>query len=374
MKHKIALLTLPLGHNYGGIIQNYALQKVLSKMGHDVLTVNRRADNPHSRIKVLASKYKSDFQRKILQSKNPKYLPYNTIFKQNLSFINKYIKLSPELESTEALIAYFKKEKFDDVIVGSDQVWRPKYSPDIFNFYLDFIEGSNIKKLAYAASFGTEEWEYSNEQTKKCSELINQFKAVSVRENSGVQISGKYLKMQDAILALDPTLLLEAEDYSQLIGEQQNRSGLFTYVLDDAEIKKDFINSCSEYLKLEVSTNQAKYPTHIYKSDKPEDYIVPSLEGWLQGFRDSDFVITDSFHGTLFSIINKKQFLSLVNVDRGASRFESILKQLGLEDRLVYDVKKFDMAKLENGIDYAEVYSKLNILKDHSLNFLKKNI
>ncbi len=355
MKNKIALLTLPLGHNYGGIIQNYALQKVLLDLGYEVVTIDRRADNPHSKIKILASKYKSSFFRNIIQSKNPKYLPYNTVFKHNLSFIKEYIKLSPELESTEALAAYFNKENFDDVIVGSDQVWRPKYSPDILNFYLDFIKEPSISKLAYAASFGTEEWEYTNEQTKKCSELINQFNAISVREDSGVPICGDKFNRDDAKHVLDPTLLLEAEDYSQLIGGKQKKSGLFTYVLDDSKLKKDFINNCSEYLNLGVSTNQAKYQTHIYKSGKTEDYIVPPLEGWLQGFRDSDFVITDSFHGTLFSIINQKPFLSLANMDRGASRFESILKQLGLEDRLVYDVEKFDKSKLKTSLSTEAV-------------------
>jgi len=376
MKNKIAILTLPLGHNYGGIIQNYALQKLLSNMGHDVVTINRRADNPHSKIKILASKYKSYFFRCFLQSKNPKYLDYNKVFEHNLRFLKEHVNLSPAVESTVSLADYFKKEKFNVVIVGSDQIWRPKYSPDIFfNFYLDFLQKeTSIRKVAYAASFGTEEWEYTEEQTKACSELIQQFNAVSVREDSGVQLCGDFLNRKEAIQVLDPTLLLEAEDYSQLIGQREKKNGLFTYVLDDSEGINDFIANCSKYLNLEVYTNQAKNNTNTFKSNNVEDYFMPPLEGWLQGFRDADFVITDSFHGTLFSIINQKPFLSLVNMDRGASRFESILKQLGLEDRLVYNVEKFDKSKLEEEIDYVAVKLKLNRLKDDSLNFIKNNI
>lgn len=376
MKNKIALLTLPLGHNYGGIIQNYALQKVLANMGHEVLTIDRRADNPHSKIKILASKYKSYFFRYFLQSKNPTYLDFNKVYEHNLRFLKEHVNLSPTVESTVSMADYFKKEKFNVVIVGSDQVWRPKYFPDIFlNFYLNFLlKETSIRKIAYAASFGTEELEYTKEQTKACSELIQQFDAVSVREDSGVKLCGDYLNRKDAIKVLDPTLLLKAEAYSQLIGNKEKINGLFTYVLDDSEEKKDFIKNCSKYLNLNIYTNQAKYNTHTFKSNKTEDYLMPPLEGWLQGFRDADFVITDSFHGTLFSIINQKPFISLVNLDRGASRFESILKQLGLKDRLVYNVENFDKSKLKEEIDYEAVNLKLNRLKADSLNFIKNNV
>lgn len=376
MKNKIALLTLPLGHNYGGIIQNYALQKVLANMGQEVLTIDRRADNPHSKIKILASKYKSYFFRYFLQSKNPTYLAYNKVYAHNLRFLKEHVNLSPAVETTGSLADYFKKEKFNVVIVGSDQVWRPKYSPDIFfNFYLDFLlKETPIRKVAYAASFGTEEWEYTEEQTKTCSELIQQFNAVSVREESGIKLCGDFLNRKEVIQVLDPTLLLEAEDYGELIGQREKKNGLFTYVLDDSEVIKDFIENCSKQLNLKVYSNQAKFNTNIFKSNKIEDYFMPPLEGWLQGFRDADFVITDSFHGTLFSIINQRPFISLVNLDRGASRFESILNQLGLEDRLVYDVEKFDKSKLEEEIDYVAVKLKLNRLKDEAVNFIKSNL
>src|SRR5690606_16962357 len=105
-----------------------------------------------------------------------------------------------------------------------------------------------------------------------------------------------------------------------------------------------------------------------------EELIMPPLEGWLQGFSDAGFVITDSFHGTVFSIINKKPFIALVNAERGASRFESILSKLGLEERMIYDVNSFDMNLLNKNIDYEAVHQKLGILREESLNFLKNNL
>lgn len=372
MKNKIAILTQPLSHNYGGIIQNYALQKVLMDMGHETVTINRRQENLNSKIKILASRYKTLFFRDILRSKNPSYFDHKKISAHNHRFLSEHIKLSTKLESTVALTNYFRKEKFDSVVVGSDQVWRPKYSPDIFNFYLDFLQkNTSMRKVAYSASFGTEAWEYTELQTQKCSILIQQFDGVSVREDSGVQLCSKYLNRNDAVHVLDPTLLLNAEDYSQLINQPKKKMGLFTYVLDDSNEKIEFINNCSTELNLKRSSNQAKFKTNIHKSNNIEDYIIPPLKGWLQGFRDADFVITDSFHGTVFSIINNKHFLVLVNKSRGASRFESILKKLNLEDRLIYDVNNFDESKLKVKIDYEAVNLKLNQLKADSLDFLK---
>src|SRR5690606_30541311 len=137
--------------------------------------------------------------------------------------------------------------KFSAVVVGSDQVWRPRYSPNIYNFFLDFLKNnSTIKKVAYAASFGTEDWEYTEEQTREARELIKHFNAVSVRESSGVLLCDKYLNRKDAVHVLDPTLLLKAEDYNQLINKTKKEIGLFTYVLDETKEKLDFIKQCSK--------------------------------------------------------------------------------------------------------------------------------
>src|SRR5690606_23817598 len=248
---------------------------------------------------------------------------------------------SPLIDSNKKLSDYFSKNNFNAVIVGSDQTWRPKYSPDIYNFYLDFLEDNpTIKKLAYASSFGTSEWEYTEEQTQRVSELAKQFHAISVREAAGVDLCREKLGVE-AVHLFDPTLLLTAEDYSELINQPKANKELFTYVLDESKEKQDFIQSIGKHLHLKQHTNQAK-KFDVDVKRPLEELIMPPLEGWLQGFSDAGFVITDSFHGTVFSIINKKPFIALVNAERGASRFESILSKLGLEERMIYDVNSFD--------------------------------
>src|SRR5690606_17689268 len=152
-KKKIAILTQPLGHNYGGIIQNYALQKVLKELGQQPITINRVGNKHKSKTRFILSIAKRYIYRYILGKnillKNERL----EISKNNIIFINKNINRSPLIDSNKKLSDYFSKNNFNAVIVGSDQTWRPKYSPDIYNFYLDFLEDNpTIKKLAYASS------------------------------------------------------------------------------------------------------------------------------------------------------------------------------------------------------------------------------
>lgn len=366
-------MTQSLGFNYGGIIQNYALQKVLKDKGHSTVTIDRAEENPHLKLKIVASRYKSVLFRYILRQRIPTFLDDRRISATNRAFIKKHITLSPRIQSTSALASYFSKKRFDVVVVGSDQVWRPRYSFNIFNFFLDFLQkNKRIKKVAYAASFGTDKWEYTREQTRLCSDLIKEFDGVSVREDSGVTLCAEYLNRKDVISVLDPTLLLNADDYSKLIGREKVDIGLFTYVLDEKDDKLNFIQECAKKLNLKVHKNQAKRSGENVELAKIADYVIPPIEGWLQGYRDAEFIITDSFHGTVFSIINAKPFFVVVNEDRGSARFESILRKLGLEDRLIYDLELFDFSTLTKTIDYKEVFKKLNLLKGESLQFINK--
>lgn len=377
MKKKIAILTQPLGQNYGGIIQNFALQKVISNQGHLPITINRHKNKVYSFARVFLYDLKMVFfnmfkndGKNYLTSKKRKEL-----IKNNTKFIRNFLTLTTKIDSDEKLIQHFKKNKYDVIIVGSDQTWRPKYSPNIFNYYLDFLgENSNKPRcIAYASSFGTDDWEYTSEETQRVEILAKQFDAISVREESGINLCKNYLKV-DAELVLDPTLLLNAEDYSQFLNLTENNTSknkLYTYVLDNSEEKFEFLNKSSKLLDLELSNVWTE--TNV-SENKFKNLITPPLENWLAGFKNAEFVITDSFHGTVFSILFKKPFIAIVNKERGASRFESLLGKLGLENRLIYDIQNFDKSILNEPIHYEEVHQKLEILKENSIKFLKENI
>ena len=291
------------------------------------------------------------------------------------SFIQKNINVSPDIHSTNQL-EKFIKGKYDYVVIGSDQTWRPSISADIYNFFLDFLQDeSQMKKIAYATSFGTDQWEFSEEQEKRCKQLVKQFDAVSVREESGISLCQQFLDV-DAEHVLDPTLLLKQEDYLKIVhaSDFENKEGIFTYVLDKAKQKNDLIKHVSDILGMKVYTNQPKKDFYTESAEDLEDFVYPSIEGWLASFYKADFVITDSFHGTVFSILFNKPFITFVNHDSVASRFYSLLKKLNLEDRLIRDVNLFNDEILQQPIDYSAVNSTLEELRKDSYAFLKQTL
>ena len=375
---KIAILTQPLISNYGGILQAFALQKVLKNKNYDVTTIDRRY-NGVSSSKLFLSNVKNTIINKLKlgNERNFTSSDINYITKNPRNFISKYITLSEIIDQNAKMVKHFENKSYDVVIVGSDQVWRPRYSPNIYDYFFGFLkDSSKTKKLSYAASFGVDTWEYNENQTKEVKNLISLFDAVSVREKSAVELCKNNLDAQ-AQFVLDPTLLLEKEDYLKLITKKSEKSSasLFTYVLDKSESKKDIINFVQKKLGKEIKTNQPKEMIKESSSRVLSDYAYPPIEGWIESFDEADFIVTDSFHGTVFSLIFNKPFLTIVNSDRGAARFKSLLSLLDLEDRLIdaYD-ESLISEKLSLPIDYIKVNERLKELKADSLAYLFNNI
>ena len=294
--------------------------------------------------------------------------------------ISEYIQPCVDTNIHRKVIRSFKELKatdYDAIVVGSDQVWRAIYfSPMWFhqpidNAFLAFAENWNVKKLVYAASFGTDEWEYTDEETLRCKELIGKFNAISLREEGGVELCRKYFNVMVQHV-LDPTMLLSVDDYMALFRKcntSKSQGNLLVYVLDETSELSELVN--------DIVTEKHLVPFSVnnpYEADenKPlEDRIKPSVETWLRGFFDAELIVTDSFHACVFSIIFKKQFIVVGNKSRGMSRFESLLKMFGLEDRLVTGCD--DFLKL-SAINYDLVYEKYRVLKDMSYSFLKDNL
>lgn len=373
---RIGILTLPLHTNYGGILQAYALQTVLERMGHQVVvfdTPNKMPLPPLWKIpltfaKRLFLKSMGRIDRIFIEKYNNQIRP--VIAKEIQPFVDERIhrKVLTNFSTLEA-------HEFDAIVVGSDQIWRSIYFVPLWQkmekAYLSFTKGWNIKRISYAASFGTDKWEYNEEQTLHSKEALQMFDAVSVREENGVKLCKQYFEV-DAIHVLDPTMLLDANDYIELFKQKQtpkSRGNLLNYVLDETDEIKNLIQKvASENKMIPFAVNNP------YENDdtKPlNQRIKPSVETWLRGFYDADFVITDSFHACVFSIIFKKQFIVVGNKERGMARFASLLKMFGLEERLVDE--KFDIKTLQP-IDYDKVYNLYGQLRERSLHFLSENL
>jgi len=371
---KIGILTQPLHNNYGGILQNYALQKTLKDMGHEVWTIDRDFYSPGYR------KYASIIKKLLLKpiNRNAPIRVWPTkkeeeIIRQHIkTFIKNNIQTTEKITSTKQLIRLHQKYAFDAYIVGSDQVWRPRYSPCLTNYFLDFVESErNVKKIAYAASFGVDDWEFTEEQTRKCARLTKQFDAISVREDSAVELCKKYLNA-DAVHLLDPTLLLNKEDYLALINSANttpSNGDLFVYILDKDEKKTHIANEVAKQKNLtpfELLPKQFLIETN---KNEIEKCIYPPIEQWLRSFLDAKFIITDSFHGTIFSIIFEKPFITIANEKRGLTRFISLLSLLDLNERLVYPINNVENL---TSIKWNKINNILNIEKSKSYRFFNE--
>lgn len=370
---KIGILTQPLKTNYGGLLQNYALQQVLIRAGHTPITIDQ-GDKCFPKWYILLSQIKWNILHIISPSRYPKPVISNeipseeelTYILQNcLYFIDKYISHTPKCRMPKDFRKYSKKYDIDAFVVGSDQCWRPIYNVFLPEMFLSFVKDKHMKRIAYAASFGTDKWEMTPEMTEICSSLAQKFGLVTVREDTGVELCRKCLKVE-ATKVLDPTMLLTKEDYIHLIeaeNEQQSKGTLFTYILDPTPTKDNLINRIADNIDLTQFTVLPKYQSEIRSMDdihhNIEDCVYPHVTTWLRAFIDAKMVIVDSFHGMVFSIIFNKPFWVIGNAKRGMSRFTSLLKLFSLENRLL-DVDKLGNVDWNCPIDWNKVNSILD--------------
>ena len=367
---KIGILTLPLHTNYGGILQAYALQTVLERMGHEVVVMDR---SPYKKLSLTQKLqyYPKRIIKKFLLWRNESVFieeelnkAYPIVSQFTQTFIDNYIHRT-EINN----LASLPKNSFDAIVVGSDQVWRPMYYGKIENAYLEFTGGWDIKRISYAPSFGTADWEYTTEQTVNCAKLLGKFDAVSAREVSGVKLCKQQFNI-DAVHVLDPTFLLDADDYIQVVnkfGISKSKGTLLNYILDESEEKNSLIDKVAQERGLKPFRVNSKIES---LNAELEDRIQPPVEQWIRGFYDAEFVVTDSFHACVFSIIFNKPFLVVGNKARGLARFESLLEIFDLKDRLVTSVDELDIEKF-NDFDWQKTNSILNTKREKSINFLK---
>ena len=355
----VGIVTQPLYANYGGILQNYALQQVLKKMGHTPITLDYMPSLSFWRYVLYAGK---NVLCSIFQSKRHPIKPYHR-FLERPDAIDEFVRNN--IDKTRTIPQYSKsvlrKNGIEAIIVGSDQVWRYAYNTNVFeDMFLAFASDYPVRKIAYAASFGVEKWDYPEVMTEKARSLAKLFDGISVREDSGVALCREKL-MVEAKTVLDPTLLLDVSDYEKFCRSPhpEEEPYLAAYVLDLNEDKIAYINSVANTLNLKVR--------QMTVSDKGEP-----VEEWLSTIRNAEFVITDSYHGSLFSIIFEKQFCTIANKERGADRFNTLFSKLGLEERLMDRV--LPEQSPVGSIDYVRVNQELCQLKEGSFSFIKNTL
>lgn len=357
---RVGVLTLPLNKNFGGNLQAFAMVQALRKRGHSTVLLNRQhpptdasAPTDPATDQPLADSYG-------MNSSTP-----------NASFIDRYLTpTTPRLYSSQQMASHVRGLDLDAIVVGSDQVWRAKYARSILtDFFLGFLPASaSTLRISYAASFGADKIAYGEKQAE-VARLLARFDAISVREDSAVSLCRSQLG-GDAEHVLDPTMLLDPADYAAVLppGGAASDGQLLTYVLDADDDKARVIHEIERRLGISAfGTNGLAFGAESALRTAQGDR---SVEHWLASFYRPAFVITDSFHGVVFSILFNRPFIAYGNPKRGMARFESLLRMFGLESRLVVSSDDLDVDAMLAPVDWARVNARLAELRSHSVQFL----
>lgn len=360
MVKRIGILTLPLSINFGGIMQAVALSQYLAGKGYDVTLLDKRRPMTLAQRLALFVLERIPFQniKGVRQTHRTRKL--------HSDFIDLYIPdRSPIMRTERSLSRAVERYDLDAVIVGSDQVWRMDYLKDdgYREFFLSFVNSPAVRRIAYAASFGTGEWPHKD-RVPAVSKLLQRFNAISVREDSGVALCRTTFGVDHCEHVLDPTLLIDPQFYKSLgAASRKNGNKTFLTYLLDAPDRRPLVEAAASTLPHGYERRSL-----VLKQDRP-----PDLPNWLRSFMDADFVMTDSYHGTIFSLIFEKPFIAIANTGRGADRFQSLLNQLGLAHRLVSaDEGQRIPGLVSDPIDYAAVRQRIESRRRASAIFLDR--
>lgn len=364
---KIGVLTVPFNNNFGGFLQAYALKNVLKNLGHQVIFINRRRDRRLGWKGII----------KYILSKMGIYRSPEKILSVNTNkFIQCYLTPGTPYYYTSKALKKCLKYNFDYCIVGSDQVWRYKYAEDsIDDFFFSFLKDTKIPRMSYAASFGIDSLhEYPEEQKLICSRLLKEFSGISVREESGIALLEELgVEKMNVKAVLDPTLLLEKEYYYEnLIKNYRNdvQSGkyIFNYILDE----NDQTNSISDIIEQTLNIKSVRLQAQT--GDITKLKTIAPVEEWLSRIYYSDFVVTDSFHGTVFSILFNKPFIVIGNFSRGITRIQTLLKMFDLEERIIESLDDIKDSMINKTIDWNIINKTIEVKRLISLDFLTENL
>lgn len=344
---KLGIVTITELDNFGNRLQNYALQTVLQNMGCEVETIPN----------YIAYKYRKNVIYKIMQIIINIIKPGSNrlakLYKQHRfeKFDKKYFKFSKYYSTIDYIAPELAKE-YDFCIAGSDQIWNPNF---LFNFdfnFLSFIEKD--KRIAYSASFGVDDLPNKFEDSFK--NWINGIPSISVREFEGKYII-KNLTGRDVQVLVDPSLLLTRQDWTDIEQKPKwicNQKYMLLYLLGNDDLLDEKLKQLYE-----------KYPKYkdyqiidINNFKKLREFsITPDEFIWL--IDHSEIMITDSFHGTVFSILMKTPFLYMDRIDNNipmSSRIKSLFRLLGINNNdIIYTEHINKYSHIETNIENERI-------------------
>ena len=362
---KIGILTYHTGYNYGASLQAYALMTTINKIVGNCEIINFETENFLSSREMFSRNPKS--LKEIIKVLTR--LPYkkDLIKRQKLfdAFTEKYL-IKSKLYRTEAEVIK-NSENYDTIICGSDQIWNMDESSRYAANWIYFLNfPKKQRRISYAASFG--KWVNKADNYKdKFIPWLKEFDKLSVRETSGVEYLRK--KGLNVSLCIDPTLLLDKEEYEKICAPKQISKKYI--LLFSWNCSKGVINAAkiiSRKLGMPVF-NIVPPPRAMFSSIERKLDVGPCE--FISMIKNAEFIITNSFHGTVFSTIFHKPYISVYD-DKPDVRMESLLKQLNFTNHL-QNADNIDMNCIFN-TDFSDLEEKINLVREDSLNYLKESL
>ena len=351
---KVGIMTFPNSTSYGAVLQMYALYSTLTAAGCKTEVINYHnhymKDEMHMSTPKNAHTKNRTIQRKVVHFKQ--YREFR-VFEKNME---KYPRQT--IHSKEDLLQI--NSRYSHVICGSDQVWNPDITGHDMSYFLDFCD-AGTKRISYAPSFGISE--FSEPFKEKIYPELTRFSAVSAREQEGKQFLENMLQ-REVPLVLDPTFLLDSTACAR--EEDTHFAAQKPYILYYA-IKRsrelfDFSLDLARKKNSKIVVVGGNFLSNIKNKQDGVEYAWDiSPRQWLYLVHHADCIVTNSFHGTAFSINYQKEFFVEFSSDTN-SRLRQLIQTTGLENRVIGK----DTAQWDSKVDYTQVNLKLTVEKELS--------
>lgn len=367
---KVGVITRHAVPNYGSLLQSYATQVVLEKMGYDVEIINyiRNDEMAENLSKTLIKGKRGDKNFITRMIYNAIQMPnYSKMYKKFELFRKDILKVTKDTyENLEQLKENVPVE--DVYCSGSDQIWG-RIGQDEYDkaYFLEFVK--NKKCIAYSSSFG--KTELNENLDRNLNKLLKKYSKILVREKSAKEILGKH-NIKNVEQVLDPTFLLSLNEWKELANKADLKKKEKYILIYQLHANKEFNNYAKKFAKSKKMKLLRISPSfyHVVRSGKL--IYLPTQYEFLWYFINADYILTDSFHATAFSIIFNKKFIDILPVNKTGTRIESILNLFDIENRILKDYNDFN--SIEKEIDYNKVNEKLEKEKNKSLDLLKDAI
>lgn len=350
---KVYLITIKSSINFGAVLQAYATNEYLKKLGCNVEFIDYHPK--YNKVDSIVLKLKKLIIRVLTIGRRQKI---NKFYREYFKFTSTKYESIDELENHEP--------KSDIYIVGSDQVWNSQLSGGELDpvFFLSFVECT--KKISYASSIGRTDITKNDLQSMK--KYLDDFNHISVRETSA-KLMLESVGLKEVEHVLDPVFLLQQEDYKKFIKPIKKEKYLVIYSFDKNPLIEKLALDISKKLNLQI----IEIGTHVSRYSCNEFMQNISVEDFLSLIYYADFVITSSFHGTAFSILLNKQFISVAPSVR-RTRLDSIVNLFEIEDRLITEKDDYVLDDIVKLTDYEKVNKLVDINSEKSREFLKNAI